>query len=143
MTNIFDALKDSHQKQRLLIDALLKTSGDSHTRREFYQQLKTELKDHAIAEERFFYKPLIESDQTIDLTRHGIAEHHAIDKVLAELDDTPFDSPAWLTLMKTLEHKVSHHLEEEELRFFQVAGKALSERQKTSLAKKYEQHRDR
>ena len=138
MKNIFDVLKDSHEKQRLLMDALLQTSGDTQARQELYVNLKDELAKHAIAEERHFYAPLIESDQSIDMTRHGIAEHHGIDKILAQLDDTEMSSPAWLVLMKTLKDKVEHHLEEEEQRFFQIAGRVLDTEQKETLARKYE-----
>ena len=138
MKNIFDVLKDSHEKQRLLMDALLQTSGDTQARQELYVNLKDELTKHAIAEERHFYAPLIESDQSIDMTRHGIAEHHGIDKIIAQLDDTEMSSPAWLVLMKTLRDKVEHHLEEEEQRFFQTAGRVLDTEQKETLARKYE-----
>ncbi|MCW4444513.1 hemerythrin domain-containing protein [Vibrio splendidus] len=138
MKNIFDVLKDSHEKQRLLMDALLQTSGDTQARQELYVNLKDELTKHAIAEERHFYAHLIESDQSIDMTRHGIAEHHGIDKILAQLDDTEMSSPAWLVLMKTLKDKVEHHLEEEEQRFFQTAGRVLDTEQKETLARKYE-----
>ncbi|MBE8604173.1 MULTISPECIES: hemerythrin domain-containing protein [Vibrio] len=138
MKNIFDVLKDSHEKQRLLMDALLQTSGDTQARQELYVNLKNELTKHAIAEERHFYAPLIESDQSIDMTRHGIAEHHGIDKIIAQLDDTEMSSPAWLVLMKTLRDKVEHHLEEEEQRFFQTAGRVLDTEQKETLARKYE-----
>ncbi|MEZ9107517.1 hemerythrin domain-containing protein [Vibrio cyclitrophicus] len=138
MKNIFDVLKDSHEKQRLLMDALLQTSGDTQARQELYVNLKNELTKHAIAEERHFYAPLIESDQSIDMTRHGIAEHHGIDKIIAQLDDTEMSSPAWLVLMKTLKDKVEHHLEEEEQRFFQTAGRVLDTEQKETLARKYE-----
>lgn len=137
MKNIFDVLKESHEKQRLLLDALMETSGDSPAPEEFYHNLKEELEQHAAAEERFFYAPLIDSDKTIDLTRHGIAEHHEIDKVIAQLDATDMSSPAWLNLMKTLRHKVLHHLEEEEQRFFQLAGKVMTDKQKMKLADGY------
>ncbi|EGR0265341.1 hemerythrin domain-containing protein [Vibrio sp. 665] len=137
MKNIFDVLKESHEKQRLLLDALMETSGDSPAREEFYHNLKEELEQHAAAEERFFYAPLIDSDKTIDLTRHGIAEHHEIDKVIAQLDATDMSSPAWLNLMKALRHKVLHHLEEEEQRFFQLAGKVMTDKQKMKLADGY------
>lgn len=137
MKNIFDVLKESHEKQRLFLDALVTTSGDSSTRREFYHNLKHELTQHAAAEERYFYAPLIESDKTIDMTRHGIAEHHAIDKAIAQLDTTDWGSPAWLTLMKALRHTVLHHLEEEEQRFFQMAGKVMTDKQKQQLANDY------
>ncbi|MCV5214400.1 hypothetical protein OFC53_24380, partial [Escherichia coli] len=59
------------------------------------------------------------------------------DKVIAQLDDTAWSSPAWLTHMKTLRHKVLHHLEEEEQRFFQMAGKVMSDKQKQQLANDY------
>ncbi|MEP8022183.1 hemerythrin domain-containing protein, partial [Vibrio parahaemolyticus] len=39
--------------------------------------------------------------------------------------------------MKTLRHKVLHHLEEEEQRFFQMAGKVMSDKQKQQLANDY------
>ncbi len=139
MNTIFDALRESHEKQRLLIDALLKTSGESKSRSEFYQQLKQELQLHAEAEERHFYIPLMKKDATIDMSRHGISEHHSIDKIIAELDNTDLDSPAWLTHMKSLRHQVLHHLEEEEQRIFQMAGKVMGEQQKTELAAKYQQ----
>ncbi|SJN59215.1 hemerythrin domain-containing protein [Vibrio ruber] len=137
MKNIFDVLTESHEKQRLLLDSLMETSGDSPVRKEFYDNLKQELEQHAAAEERYFYAPLIESDKTIDLSRHGIAEHHAIDKMIAQIDETDRSSPAWLTLMKKLRHKVLHHLEEEEQRFFQMAGKVMSDEQKQQLANDY------
>ncbi|MFC3024286.1 hemerythrin domain-containing protein [Vibrio zhugei] len=137
MKNIFDVLKESHEKQRLLLDTLMETSGDSPARKEFYQNLKDELEQHSAAEERFFYAPLIDSDKTIELSRHGIAEHHEFDKLMAQLDETDMSSPAWLSLMKTLRHKVLHHLEDEEQNFFQLAGKVMTDNQKVTLADGY------
>lgn len=137
MNNIFEKLRESHQKQRMLMDELLKTSGDSQNRRSLYSDLKHELEQHAIAEERCFYTPLIKEDNTVELSRHGIAEHHEIDKIIEQLDETEFSSTGWLTVMKSLQHKVSHHLSEEEHRFFQMAGKVFTEQQKQSLAKQY------
>jgi hypothetical protein len=137
MNNIFDTLRESHEKQRLLLEALLSTTGDSSTRREFYAELKQELQQHAIAEERYFYAPLIKEDQTIELSRHGIAEHHAINKIIAQLDETDFSSSGWLTILQSLKDKVTHHLEEEEHRFFQMAGKIFTTQQKQTLAEQY------
>jgi hypothetical protein len=137
MNNIFEELRESHEKQRMLMNNLLQTSGDSLARREFYQELKNELNQHAVAEERCFYVPLIEKDNTIKMSRHGIAEHHVIDKIITQLDQTEFSSSGWLTIMKSLQHKVLHHLEEEEQHLFQMAGKVLSNQQKRSLAVEY------
>ena len=135
---IFEALRQDHEKQRLLLKILAETSGNTAARREYYQELKTQLESHAIAEERHFYSHLLEKDATADLTRHGIAEHHEIDELLAKLDDTDMSSPAWLRYLKALQEKVEHHLADEEQEFFQVAGNVLNDRQKTKLADEYQ-----
>jgi len=94
----------------LLLKILAETSGNTAARREYYEALKTQLESHAIAEERHFYTHLLEKDATVDLTRHGIAEHHEIDELLGKLDETDMSSPAWLRHLKTLQEKVEHHL---------------------------------
>ena len=134
---IFEALRKDHDKQRALLKILLETQGESPTRQEYYQQLKDALATHAIAEERYFYAPLMQADETIALSRHGVADHHQIDKLIAKLDDTEMSSPAWLAAFKQLTEKVEHHLAEEEREFFQMAGKALSEKEKHDLAEDY------
>ena len=70
--------------------------------------------------------------------RVSIAEHHEIDEFIAQLEQTDMGSPAWLKIMKSLQHKVLHHLAEEEREFFQQAGKNLSATEKTELAVKYQ-----
>lgn len=134
---IFEALRQDHEKQRLLLKILAETSGNTAARREYYEALKTQLESHAIAEERHFYTHLLEKDATVDLTRHGIAEHHEIDELLGKLDETDMSSPAWLRHLKTLQEKVEHHLADEEQEFFEVAGNVLNESQKTKLADAY------
>jgi len=134
---IFEALRQDHEKQRLLLKILAETSGDTPARREYYQALKNQLESHAVAEERHFYSPLLEKDQAAELTRHGIAEHHEIDELLEKLDNTEMHSPAWLRYLKTLQEKVEHHLADEEQEFFQLAGKLLNDSQKNQLAHAY------
>ena len=80
----------------------------------------------------------MELDTTIELARHAIAEHHEIDEFIAKLETTDMDSPVWLKTMKALQHKVIHHLAEEEREFFQQAGKNLSASQKIELATQYQ-----
>ena len=132
--NIFEALRESHDRQRTYADALIQTSGDTPERVEAYKQLKSELQAHETAEERHFYIPLMEFDNGVDLSRHAIAEHHAMDEMMEELDETEMSSPAWLVAAKKLAEKVNHHLEEEEQKFFQMAGKLLDDKQKETLA---------
>ena len=136
--NIFEALRESHDRQRTYADALIKTSGDTPERVEAYKQLKSELQAHETAEERHFYIPLMEFDNGVDLSRHAISEHHEMDEMMEELDETEMSSPAWLAIAKKLSEKVHHHLKEEEQKFFQMAGKLLDDKQKETLAGQYE-----
>nr|WP_136250471.1 hemerythrin domain-containing protein [Ningiella ruwaisensis] len=134
---IFEALRQDHDKQRALMKVLVDTEGDSAVRADFYKQLKEELTNHATAEERHFYSPLMQEDETVELSRHGVAEHHEIDELLEELDNTDMASSSWLSVMKQLQDKVLHHLEEEEKEFFPQAGKTLSNTEKEQLADGY------
>lgn len=134
---IFEAIRKDHDIQRKLLDELIDTTGDSKRRDQVFEALKHELKIHEDAEERHFYKPLISDDMMQEHARHGIAEHHEIDELVEKLEETERDSSAWLKYAKDLQHKVEHHLEDEEHTFFQLAGKVLSEKQKESLATHY------
>ena len=135
--NIFEALRQSHAVQRQLSALLLKKSGDTPERHTLFQTLKGELAVHALAEDRHFYIPLMQHDAGVDLSRHAIAEHHQIDELVESLEETEASSPGWLPLARKLVEKVEHHLHEEEQRFFQMAGKLLSDAQKTALAHDY------
>ncbi len=135
--NIFEAIRADHDIQRELLDKALATSGDTKKRKDIWDKLKVELKGHETAEERNFYKQLIDNDMMVEHTRHGIAEHHEIDELIEKVEEADMDSAAWLAHMKALDHQVRHHLEDEEKSFFQLAGKVFSESQKTSLATAY------
>lgn len=136
-TTIFEALRESHERQRSLGSELLATRGASPERLALFQALREELACHALAEERHFYLPLMQRDGGVDLSRHAIAEHHEIDELVEDLEATEASSPGWLAKARKLVDEVEHHLKEEETRFFQMAGKLLPERDKTRLARAY------
>lgn len=135
--NIFESIRKDHDTQRELLNQLVQTTGDTKKRDTIFKKLKKELEVHADAEERHFYKPLISEDMMQEKARHGIAEHHEIDELIEKLEDTDYDSSAWLKYAKDLKEKVEHHLEDEEHSFFQLAGKVFNQTQKEDLAKKY------
>ena len=134
---IFEALRQSHDVQRQLCASLLETVGDSPERQSIFQELKAVLTSHAAAEERYFYRPLMDQDGGMQISRHAIAEHHEVDELIEQLDETEMSSPGWLAAAKKLSEKVHHHLLEEEHGFFQQAGKLLTDTEKNRLAKEY------
>lgn len=135
--NIYKAIKEDHDIQRDLCAKILKTSGDSKERRDIWEELKKELEVHEVAEERFFYSPLIDTDKMQEDARHGMAEHHEMDDLIEELDDTDMSSPHWLATMQKLADKVEHHLKDEEEDFFKKAKDIYSTEEAESLAKSY------
>lgn len=137
MENIFKALRKDHDKQRDLLNKLLKTSGDTKTRHAFFFKLKDQLQAHAKYEERVLYKPMMDIDNTQEKARHSIAEHKDIDDLIEKLEDTDMSSPSWIATVKDLEHQVLHHLKEEEQEVFKSAGHAFSESEKVRFAKDY------
>ncbi|MGM8850751.1 hemerythrin domain-containing protein [Salinicola halophyticus] len=136
---LFEDLRESHDKQRRLLDLLVKTHGDSEGRDELFKRVRAELENHAVAEERALYIPMMEHDMTQEKARHSVAEHHEIDELIETLEETEYDSPGWLASAKKLQDLVNHHLDEEEQEVFQLAGRALSDSEKASLAKTYRQ----
>lgn len=136
---IYEAILEDHEVQRDLCNKLLKTSGESEDRKKLWEQLKKELEVHAVAEERYFYSPLIDTDKMQEDARHGMAEHHEMDELIEELDESDMSSPHWLATLKKLVEKVEHHLEDEEQDFFDKAKEVYSEEEPASLAKSYKE----
>ena len=145
-STIFEALREDHEKQRTLIDRLVETHGDSDGRNELFARVKRELVAHAAAEERYFYVPLMEHDKTQDNARHSVAEHKELDDFIEQLEGYDMSGPQWIQTAKELRERLLHHLDEEEREVFPVAGKVLSDSEKTQLAEDYRadvaRHRD-
>lgn len=135
---IYECIKKDHDIQRDLSAKILETSGESEERKQLWKELKKELEAHAVAEERYFYKSLIDTDKMQEDARHGMAEHHEMDELIKELDDTDMSSPSWMSTVKKLVDKVEHHLKDEEEEFFDKAKKVYSKDEAESLADEYE-----
>ena len=137
--NIFEALRVSHQTQRELASRLLASPADGAQRQEIFLQLKRELIAHETAEERCFFVPLFEFDQSVDLSRHAIAEHHEMDEMVEHLEKVDPHAAEWQECARKLCDKIEHHLKEEEDKFFPQAGEVLSAGQKEDLGRAYEE----
>lgn len=136
--NIFHALKVSHENQRELSARLLASKPATDERAHVFEELKRELSAHETAEERCFYVPLFEHDQSVDLSRHAIAEHHEMDEMVEHLEQVDPHAAEWQECCRKLCDKIEHHLNEEEQKFFPQAGEVLSDEQKTRLGQDYE-----
>lgn len=134
---IFDALRESHERQRALCRRLLRSAPHSRRRLELFTELRIELAAHEAAEERFLYVPMLMTDAGLDPSRHALHEHHELDELVEELQVVDHAGAAWMATARKLSEKVHHHLREEERKFFQAAGKLMTARQKTAHAGRY------
>jgi hypothetical protein len=141
--DIFQALLQSHERQRAICQRLLDGVGEPTERKRALDELKIEMAAHETAEERAFYVPLIEHDDTVDAARHGISEHHEMDEMVEDLEKAGEGSAEWLEALGKLVHKVHHHLDEEEQKFFPQAKKVLDKGQQQSLGELYLQEHGR
>ena len=134
---IFDELRTDHEHQRRLIGELVDTHGDSDERRRLLAELTAALAAHAAAEERHFYTELMQFDATQEKARHSVHEHEQLDDLVEALEGYDRTAPAWLETARDLEHKLTHHLDEEEAEVFPMAGKVLDDDQKAGLGAAY------
>jgi len=141
--DIFQALLQSHERQRAMSKRLLSEVGDPGQRKQAFDELRAEMAAHETAEERAFYVPLFEHDETVDEARHGVAEHHEMDEMVEDLEKAREGSAEWLENLGKLIHKLEHHLKEEEEKFFPEAKKVLDGRQTQELGALYLQEHDR
>ncbi|WP_295684183.1 hemerythrin domain-containing protein [uncultured Nevskia sp.] len=135
--SIYDALRESHVRQRSLCRKLLLSKAHTEQRTELFTELRIELAAHAAAEERFLYVPILLDDMGLSSSRHALHEHHQIDELIEDMQVLDHSGRSWMASAKKLSEKVHHHLREEEKKFFQVSGKILNDAQKQRAAKQY------
>lgn len=134
---IYDALRESHERQRSLCRKLLRSAPHTRRRLELFTELRIELSAHEAAEERFLYAPMLMLDAGLEPSRHALHEHHQLDEIVEDMQVVDHAGAKWMAQARKLSEKVHHHLREEERKFFQASGKLLSATRKVALAKSY------
>ncbi|MBB3764470.1 hemerythrin domain-containing protein [Sphingomicrobium lutaoense] len=137
-TDIFDRLKEDHDRHRELLTRLAVTSGDSEDRRALFANFKTEVKAHAAAEEETLYATMLANPELRHDGQHSVSEHKEIEDLITKLEETDMSSPGWMTTFKKLQHDYLHHIEEEEKDMFPAAADGLSDAKVQELRKKFE-----
>lgn len=123
--NVFDILKQDHQKVAGIFQQL-EPAADDATRQQLFRQLKQELDLHAQVEETILYPALKEASQTREITVEAYEEHAEVKELLARIEQTPPGESKWTDLVAELRHNVEHHVDEEESEMFGAAPGVLS-----------------
>jgi hemerythrin superfamily protein len=139
-----DLLEQDHQKVKKLMSEIEKTTERGvKTREQLFSKLVTELTVHERIEEEIFYPAVKEratSKQLEELVNESYEEHHFVDIVKAEIENTPFDSEQWAAKFKVMMENVEHHaFEEEEGKMFPRVRRAFKKDELEDLGVKMEE----
>jgi hemerythrin superfamily protein len=123
-------LEQDHQKVKKLMGEIEKTTERGvKTREELFNKLVEELTIHEKIEEQIFYPAVKEratTKQLEDLVAESYEEHHFVDTVKAEIENTPFEAEEWAAKFKVMMENISHHaFEEEEGKMFPKVRRAF------------------
>ena len=119
-------LQDDHDAlKELLKKADSTTERGVKTREELLTRIKKDLTVHETIEEEIFYPALKEHAKTKEITLEAYEEHHVVDEILGEIEQTPFDDERWGAKFTVMKENIEHHIEEEEGEMFMQARQVL------------------
>jgi hemerythrin superfamily protein len=111
-------LERDHQEVKKLMGEIEKTTERGvKTREQLFNKLVEELTIHEKVEEQIFYPAVKEratSKQVEELVNESYEEHHFVDIVKTEIENTPFEAEEWAAKFKVMMENVEHHAFEEE-----------------------------
>jgi hypothetical protein len=140
-----DALKlleeDHKQFKKLMKEIEETTERAVKTREKLTTQFGAELRAHEQIEEEIFYPALMERFKDDDIVREGYEEHHAVDVLMDELEDAPFDDEQWGAKFTVIKENIEHHIEEEEGEMWKKARKDFDKAELEELGARMEERK--
>jgi hypothetical protein len=120
-----DALKmleDDHKKVKKLLEELDSTTERGEkTREELFAKIKSELLVHERLEEELLYPTLEEHPKSKEVALEGYEEHHVVNEIMGELEETPVTDEKWGAKASVMKENIEHHIKEEEEDMFTKA----------------------
>ena len=113
--------KDHDSIKKQLKDLEETTSKAVKTRQGLFGRLKLTLTVHEQMEEAVLYPALKQHAEAKDIVLEAYEEHDVVDKVLGDLEATPFNDDSWHAKLKVMSENLHHHIEEEEQEMFDTA----------------------
>ncbi|MBY8826011.1 hemerythrin domain-containing protein [Sphingomonas colocasiae] len=138
---IFERLKQDHDRHRTMLARIDETKGDSAERRALFEAFRVEVTAHAAAEEESLYATMLAKPDLREDAQHSVSEHKEIDDFLEELDEMEFSSPGWLTRFRAMRDRYEHHIDEEEEEMFPDAAKELTDAEEARLAEVFKRRK--
>ncbi|MBZ0157294.1 MAG: hemerythrin domain-containing protein [Alphaproteobacteria bacterium] len=138
--NIFELLKNDHEKALNLFDELEGMQGESGRIQgskadSVFNKLKQELEIHMMGEEELLYSVLKEEETTRSTILESYEEHHVAKLLLNEMASMPKDEQ-WMAKLAVLRESVEHHVEEEEGELFEEAQEIIDENRANEIGRR-------
>ena len=138
----FELLEEDHEKVKKLLGELEETTERGvKTREELFARIKQEMLVHESLEEELLYPTLKEHDKTKEVSLEGYEEHHVVNEIMAELEETPVDDEKWAAKFAVMKENIEHHIEEEEDEMFKKARQVLDPDQIEALGERLQQRK--
>lgn len=138
----FKMLEEDHEKvKKLLKEADDTTERGVKTREELFARIKQEMLVHETLEEELLYPTLKEHDKTKEVSLEGYEEHHVVNEIMAELEETPVDDEKWAAKFAVMKENVEHHIEEEEEEMFKKGRQVLDQEKIDALGERMQQRK--
>lgn len=122
-------LKKDHEKVRGLLRQLERSASKGDGKAEqLLEQIDQEVKIHTQIEEEIFYPAFRDAAKKKDdreLFFEAREEHHVVDLVMPEVEDTDSDAEEFAAKTKVLKELIEHHADEEEKEMFPKAKKLM------------------
>jgi len=127
-------LKDDHTEVKKLLKELDETTERAEkTRAEGFAKLADMLLIHETIEEEILYPALKEFAKTKGIALEAYEEHHVVDMVMAEINDTPVEDETWAAKFTVAKENLEHHIDEEEGEMFKQARQVIDEAELNEL----------
>ena len=135
-------LTSDHEKVKRLLGELESTTERGvKTRAELFATIKGELTVHEIIEEEIFYPELKAHPKAKDIVLEGYEEHHVVDEIMSELEETPVEDETWGAKAKVMKENIEHHIEEEEGEMFKTARSVFDRAELDELGRRMEERK--
>ena len=111
MAEIYELIKNDHNRIRGLLDSLLYAESDISSR---LRTVAEELELHLSAEEKSLYTTLKRTEGLIEQALESVEEHQVLRLCLDDIRHTAVNSPIWYPKIKVYKDIVDRHFDREE-----------------------------
>ena len=127
MPNAIELLEEDHKKVKKLLEKGDDTTENAvKTRTELFSKIRSEMEIHEAIEEEIFYPALKEHPKAKEIVLEGYEEHHVVDQIMGELENTSVEDERWGAKFSVMKENIEHHIEEEEDDMFSKARDVFS-----------------